>query len=796
MAEEYVKNGEQDSEVFDWERYLFLFLSRWYWFLLSVVIALGLGVFYLLKTGPVYTRSTKLLIKNDDKNSGNSTMQAFADLGIIGSSKNISNEIQTISAPVMMREVVDRLDLDLQLSTPEQLHQRPLYKDAPVNVQFFSKVESESSLSFEIKLLGGSDLELTSFVRNGEAVGSQPLHIKLGQDVRTPVGIVRITAAPAFNKFEEGSTVMVNKYPLSAISNMYAAKLSVVLSEKDGTILQLTMMDEVPQRADDLLLTLIDVYNEKWMQDKNRIAESTFQFISDRLDTISKELGDVDSKISEYKSRNLLPDVQASANMYMQQSTKNQDNLLQLNNQLSMVKFIRSYLNDENRQNQLLPANTGVTSAGIENQIQSYNEMLLRRNDLLANSSMQNSVVSEMTEKLEEQRTVILRSIDNLIAQIEQQIASVTASEAGTNQQIASSPRHARLMLSAERQQTVKEELYIFLLQKREENELSKAYTAYNTRIIQPPMGSNMPTAPRRSIIMMIAFVIGLIVPGAILFLREMMNYTVRGRGDLEKCNVPFIGEIPLYNISSRRWWRRSKKKNLERAVVVKDNCKDFINESFRIVRTKLDYYLSSKNNAKVFMLTSFNPGSGKTFITANLARTMALKGARVLAIDLDIRRTSLSHMGPTVKHGVSSYLTGQEENLSSLIQKDAFGAHTDLLPVGVIPPNPTEILLSERMKDLFEFARGHYDYVLVDCPPIELVADASIVRQYVDCSLFVVRVGLMDRRLLKNVEELYHERKYENMALLLNGGQVVKGKYGSYRYGYGYGYKYGYSED
>lgn len=795
MVENNKTGKGQDFETFDWVHYLFLFLSRWYWFVLSVAVALGIAVFYLYSTAPVYTRSTQLLIKDDDKSGNRGTIQDISDLGILGTSKNISNEIQTLCAPVMMHEVVDRLHLDLQLSTKEQLHQRPLYKDAPVNVQFFSRVEAESSLSFDLRILGGNDIELSAFTKNGIPAGGQPLHVKLGQDVRTPVGVLRITATPAFGRVETGTVVTVNKFPLSAVGNMYARRLSVALDDKDGTILRLTMTDEAPQRADDVLLTLIDVYNEKWIQDKNKVAESTFQFISDRLDTISKELGDVDSKISEYKSRNLLPDVQASASMYMQQSTKNQDNLLQLNNQLSMVQYIRSYLNDANRQNQLLPANTGFTSTGIEDQIQKYNEVMLRRNELLANSSMQNALVNELSEKLSEQKAVILRSIDNLIAQIQQQIANVKVSEEGTNQQIASSPRHARLMLSAERQQKVKEELYIFLLQKREENELSKAYTAYNTRIIQPPVGSNVPTSPRRSNILLVAFALGLIVPGALIFLRDTMNNTVRGRHDLEKYSVPFIGEIPMYDIATRKWWRKGRKKNLQRVVVVKEGSKDLINESFRLVRTKLDYYLGSKENAKVFMLTSFNPGSGKTFITANLARTLALKGGRVLAIDLDLRRASLSHMATDSKQGLSSYLNGQEENVGDLIVRDAFGKNTDLMPVGVIPPNPTEILLTDKVRSMFEYARKHYDYVLVDCPPIEVVADASIASNYVDCCLFVIRVGLMDRRLLKDVEGLYREHKYKNMALLLNGGQVVKGKYGSYRYGYGYGYGYGYEE-
>jgi len=794
MSESYHRNEEQDAELFNWEDFLYLFLSRWHWFVLSVIAALCIAVFYLFKTTPVYTRTTQLLIKDENNNGNNGTIQTFSDLGIIANSSNISNEMLTISAPVMMKEVAERLKLDLQLSTAERLHQKPLYKHAPVKVEVLGKVPAESYFGFELKWLGGNDVELTRFENKYGETDDRTLKARLGQTVKTPVGTVRIQATPYLGDYAQGTVVTVNKYPLSAVASSYAGKLSVALDDKESTILRLTLSDEDPQRADDVLLTLIDVYNEQWMKDKNRMAESTFQFISDRLDTISKELGVVDSKISEYKSRNLLPDVAAASGMYMAQSSKNQDNLLQLENQLSMVRYIRNYLRDKNKKDQLLPANTGFTNGSIEDQIQSYNETLLRRDELLDNSSMQNSLVAELTNKLAAQRSVIIRSIDNFIAQLEKQVENVKRSEAGTNRQIASNPRHARLMLSAERQQKVKEELYIFLLQKREENELSKAYTAYNTRIIQPPMGGSAPTSPRRNMVLMIAFAIGLAIPAAFIFLKEMLNHTVRGRRDLEKFDIPFIGEIPLYTTGEKKWWQR-KTDTDKRAVVVTPNGKDLINESFRLLRTKLDYYMSGKKSAKIIMLTSFNPGSGKTFITANLSKTIALKGGKVLAIDMDLRRKTLSRMGKHDRQGLSSYLNGGVDDLESLIVKNGLGENTDLLPVGIIPPNPTEVLLSDRMSALFDYAKEHYDCILIDCPPIELVADASIIRQYVDCSIFIVRVGLMDRRLLKDVESLYREKKYEHMALVLNGGYVVKGKYGSYRYGYGYGYEYGYSE-
>ncbi|MBR6482284.1 MAG: polysaccharide biosynthesis tyrosine autokinase [Bacteroidaceae bacterium] len=790
MAEDILKKEMLDEETINWEEYLHLFLRKWYWFAASVLIALCVAVFHIMRTTPTYTRSTSLLIKDEENSKMNAAAQSFQDLGIIGVQKNINNEMLIISAPIMMHEVASRLQLDIELTTPESLHEHPLYNDAPITVKFTNRVPEESFMNFVITLKDNNSVLLSNFNVMGEKHNSRSITAQLGQEVKTPAGLIKIEATPMFKEWPAGTEITLRKYPLSSVGKMYAGRLSVGLSDKDATIIQLTLTDEVTQRAEDVLLTLIDVYNEQWVKDKNRIAESTFQFISDRLDTISKELGNVDMDISEFKSRNLIPDVQAASARYLSESSKMQDNLLNLNNQLNMAKYIRNYLNDGNRQNQLLPANTGISNSGIEAQIQNYNEMLMRRDDLLANSSMQNSLVKDLTDRLAAQKMAITRSIDNLIVQLSGQIANVQLKENSTTAQIASNPQHERLLKSMSRQQNVKEALYIFLLQKREENELSKAYTAYNTRIIQPPTGSNAPAAPRRSMIMLIAFAIGLIVPAALIFIRDAINHTVRGRSDLEKYDTPLVGEIPLYAPENRRFWQK-KQKSVNRAVLVEENNSNLMNESFRLLRTKLDYYLAGKNNARVFMLTSFNPGSGKTFITANLAAVMGLNGKRILAIDFDIRKTTLSDMVGKTKNGVSAFLSGMEDDLASIIRKDALAKNVDVLPVGIIPPNPTELLQSEKMQEIFDYARANYDYVLVDCPPIELVADASIIKKYVDACFFVVRVGVMDRRLLKEVNELYREEKYANMAILLNGSTYMRGKYGSYRYGYGYGYGY-----
>ena len=780
---------QEDEQSMSLEDYGLLFLSRWYYFVAAVLIALAIAVFNILTTTPIYQRNASLLIKdNDQKSSG--TMQEIANLGIISSNTNINNEILTLTAPVMMQETTKRLGLDLQLSVTQGLRDKPLYDDAPVSV-VLEKRDAALPFTFKMKVAKDKSIKIYDFcVYADEEINVKDVQTRLGATFSTPIGKIRLEETPVGIEDFCNKEITVTKYPLNVIAARYAGRLSVSMADKESTILNLSMNDEVSARADDVLMTLVEVYNEHWIHDKNLIAESTSDFITERLNTLSKELGDVDKQISDYKSNNLMPNLQEASSMYMQQSGKNANELIELNNQLSMAIYIKEYLSDKNRAGQLLPTNTGIGGTGIEALIASYNQAVLMRNDLLSNSSEDNALVKKMDRDLATQQTAIVRSLENLIAQIRKQITNAEVNEARTNQKIASAPRQAQQLLSIDRQQKVKEALYIYLLQKREENELSKTFTAWNTRVIQPPYGGSI-TAPRSSSILLIALALGLAIPGGIIFLGEFLNRTVRGRKDLEFMQVPFLGEIPL--LSSKKHWWQHRKNNAERKIYIRENSRNLINESFRLVRTKLDYFVEKKDTANIIMITSFNAGSGKSFISSNLAKTLSLGGKRILAIDLDLRHASLSKLVDNPKQGLTSYLCGATEDIDSVILHNQFDGSVDILPVGVVPPNPTELLQSEVMGKLFENLKKEYDVILVDCPPIDIVADTNIVKKYADVSLFVVRVGLMDRRLLKEVDKLYQRKTYNKMAIVLNGSQYVSTRYGHYRYGYTYGYGYGY---
>ena len=571
------------------------------------------------------------------------------------------------------------------------------------------------------------------------------------------------------------------------VADSYTQKLWAELGNEDATIINLSIDDASVQKAEDILNTLIEVYNEKWIQDKNQIAVSTSRFIGERLGVIENELGHVDENISNYKSEHLLPDVQAASSLYMSQSAENKKEIQTLTNQLTTAQYIRRELNSKDM-NQPLPTNSGIANVNIESQIGEYNKMVLDRNRLIANSSEKNPLVKDLGNSMQSMKRTILQSVDNLIVSLNTQIRSIRQQEATTTQQLASNPSQAKYLLSVERQQKVKEELYLYLLQKREENELSQAFTAYNTRMITAPRGSALPTAPNKKNILLVALVLGLLVPAVIIFMQENMNTKVRGKKDLENLSVPCLGEIPLYLSNKKK-----NNKSPEHVIVVEESNRNIINEAFRVLRSNVDFIKNKNTQQKVFVVTSFNPGSGKSFLSMNIAMSFAIKGKKVLVIDGDLRHGTVSAYVGSPKKGLTDYLGYEETSWNELLITDKKYPNLHTIPVGTIPPNPTELLEDKSLATLIQALRNEYDYIFIDCPPIDIVADAQIIEQYADRTFFVVRAGLLDRSLLSELENIYQEKRFKNLSIILNGTESTGGRY-SYRYGYSYGYHNGYA--
>lgn len=770
-------------------------VSKWYWFVISLVITMSVAVIYLMGTTPEYTRTASLLIKNEDKNGTAGTSIDMSELGIVQKNTNLENEIRIVKSPALMKEVVARLDLNATYTVRKDLRNEMLYRRSPV--LFVDKDTVGASISFDFTLNDNNVIDIRNVKLNDSSL-DMTLKTGFGQSIK--IGDNRLAVVkPEWDSSDLiGATIHYEHVPVHAMAEALSQRVSAVLGNDKSSIIDISITCPSIQEADDILVTLIQVYNERWILDKNRVAISTSEFINERLNVIEKELGNVDSDISTYKSAHLLPDIGAATSMYMTQSSEAEAAIIDLHNQISVAEMVRNQLSGDSY-SRPLPTNIGIVNGDIESAIQQYNTIVLERNRLLESTNEANPVVRDRTQALRTLRENIMVSISAYIATLRTQMSNARRQANVTTGKIAANPSQAKYLLSVERQQKVKESLYLFLLQKREENELTQAFTAYNTSMVEEPHGSNAPTFPKKRNVLMIAFMLGLAVPLAVFLIRESLDTKIRGKKDLAPLKMPYLGEIPSSVDKPRGLARFKKHKPMPRKIVVAAQSRDTVNEAFRVLRTNLEYMGADKGDkrCKVIAVTSANPGSGKTFISINLAKVLAIKGKRVLMIDLDLRKGSLSKLIGRPKEGITEYLVGKADANQILVSGIDGTENLYGIGVGKVPPNPAELLSSERLDQLMEEMRGEYDFIILDCPPVELVTDAKVINRVADMTIFVVRAGLLEKDELPTIQEYYDQERYRNMAILLNGTDINSG-YGYHRYGYHYGYGkhygYGYS--
>lgn len=772
-----------DSPIVLLKTYFFLFLDKWPWFVVSLAIALGIAVFRLKSTPPVYMRTVSILIKPNDMISD--PLMETLDIMVVPS--NITNEMQLMKTGRIASEIVKRLDLNVEYSQKGTFHDNLLYGvQSPVKVAFIDFPDNENA-SFSLAADDKGGLSLNDFRHNGAKL-DYTVSANFRDTVSTPLGRLLIESTTPENTGGPFRVDVTHKNA-AGVAGSVQGRIITKLHEKGSTIIDISFNDISPTRAEDVLNTLVGIYNETWIKDRNLKTSNTDKFIKERLAFIEEELGDVEQSISAWKSSNLMLNVDAAGNYAQSQMNAADMQLQAVNDQIYMTRYIRDYLTDGKHEHQLLPANSGITATNLETLISEYNSKLLVRNNHLSNSSLQNPLVRDLDEDLAVIRSSILQSLDYELTMLQSKANSIRSQRNQAMSKIATNPTKARQLLTVERQQKVKEELYLYLLKRREENELSQAFEAYNNQLIETPRGPGGPVSPNAKQVLMMAIALGLLLPSLIIVLKEVLNTKVRGRKDIEALSAPYAGDIPLYVKKEKE----QDDTDVSSVVLVKEKKRDYINEAFRVIRTNLEFLLGFNSHHQVVMLTSATPGSGKTFISANLATALSIRDKKVLAIDLDLRKGSLSSYAGNPKRGVSNYLSGQEDDYKGLIV-DVGKLH--ILPCGSLPPNPAELLFSPRFKKMLDEVKAEYDYVFLDCPPVEIVADASIISPYSDLTLFVVRVGNMERDYLPELEEWYHNKKFGNLAILLNGIEPVKGGYGYHKYGYHYGaYGYGYGE-
>lgn len=789
---------DQDTS-FSISEYLKACAAKWKWFLISILIFTLLGVVYAYRSQPQYMRSMQVLIKDQDGGGGvGDIASSFSSLGLVSTNTNVYNELISLMSPAVMSEVVSLLHLDVDYTQKAFPHNITLYgTNLPFNIIIPDLPQYEAA-SFKMDLNPDGSGRLYKFIKyTGGNVIKYDKEVKMAAGavvVKTPVGSINITpnqryAGPAP---DETVTIQIVRNAFIPTVERYTSKLKGDLVDKDADVLDLNIKDTSIERADDVLNTVLEVYTDKWISDKNRMSLATSKFIDERLSLIQQELGTVDSDIMKYKSETLVPDLEEAAKLNMQSTHEMQQEMLDVTTRLSMARYVYEYVQNPANKNSVIPINTGVVSNPIESQIASYNTLLLTRNNLASTTSASNPIVKDYDTQLMGQRDAIERALKTNVVAFESQLRGLEKAQGNIKGQLASAPSQAKHLLSVERQQKVKEQLYLFLLQKREENELTQTFTADNTRVITPPYGPSKPVAPKKNLLIGIAFLLGLCLPAGAVYALESANTRVRSRKDLDNMSTPFMGEIP--QTGPRKRFSRlaqmfaSKKKKKEKLETVparvQAGSRDIINESFRIVRGNIDF-MSHGASSNVIMITSFNPGSGKSFVTFNLACSFAIKGKKVLIIDCDLRHGSSSQYVGMPSKGITAYLTGSATDWKKFVIQDSQEPNLYVLPIGHRPPNPAELLESPLMKTLIEEARKDYDYIFLDCPPVDIVVDTQVLAPVADRTVFIVRAGLLEKKSVKDIDELYKSYRFKQMSVLLNGTEKGFSHYGYGGYGY-----------
>lgn len=573
--------------------------------------------------------------------------------------------------------------------------------------------------------------------------------------------------------------------------------LTTTLDDEKSTIINLKYTDTSPERAERVLNTIIEVYNERWINEKKQMARNTASFIDERLVVIEKSLNQVDDSISTFKTRHHITNLEQASDLYLQQQNESEAEILQLTNQLYMAQYILDVLKDNKSRYKLLPVHTGLTSSEAGQQIAQYNTLLLKLKNNLEGTSTQNPIIMRQEEELGEIRQNIIATISNYINTIQIQIGSMQGYNADVKEKVTSNPDQAKKLLSVERDQKVMESLYLYLLQKKEENEISMTYTPVPTQVVDMPHGSSFPTYPNKKSVLLAAILMGLLLPAVIIFVRESLNTTVRGKLDIEsRTQIPVVGEVPLIDngkksveLNGIHFKKNKRSRHMPPPLLVQQDSQNAINEAFRILRSNLEFMSDTPKHKNVYLVTSMYAGSGKSFITMNLALALAIKGRRVLVIDGDMRRATATHTFGNRMVGLTDYLGEKVEEVEEVIYQHDEHPSLYILPVGTTPPNPTELLSSPRMPLLLKQVRPQFDFILIDCPMTESLADASIIEHHVDRTLYVVRAGLFQRRSVYQLDAQVQNGKYKNLSIVLNAIKPVS-QYG-YKYGYYYNYKY-----
>lgn len=768
---------------------------NWKWFVLSIVICLGLAAVYLRYATPIYQVSAKLLIKDNDQNSPNSAnknaMLNSATLGLISNSNGFDNEMEILTSHSLALQVVKDMKIYVDYYFVGKVKDELLYRQQPINVDMDEAHLNKLNMPVQLKITREDNsykISGTCYVPVDKLASKGPFKFErtvqsIPSTIYTRVGVIQLTQSP-YAVMKDGESIKVFIYSPQMAANKYVEELSATQTSKTTTIAQLTLNDEDPQRALDYVQRLSVCYNQQANVDKNEIARRTEQFINGRLEKINAELGNTEGQLESYKRRNNVVELKTNATGAYTNATEYQQKLSEANTQVALISEMQIYMNNPKNHFQPLPSNVGLDDQASTALISNYNELLQKRSLLLQSASENSPSVIPLTSQISEMERAIRRALVQARKNLEIQRNALAVEYGKYQGQVGETPEQERMLTQIGRQQEVKSGLYLMLLQKREENSISLAATADKGKLIDgPSLGKKV--SPKSSIILLVALMLALAIPSLILFLLEFFRYKIEGHEDVAKLTtLPIIADIAVSSETAKT----------KGEIVVHENKNNQMEEIFRSMRTNIQFML--EKDEKVIMFTSSTSGEGKTFVASNLAMSFALLGKRVLLVGLDIRKPRLANLFEIddLVHGITNLLVKESptwEDVEKQLLPSGVNKNLTLLMAGPTPPNPAELVTRKSLDITFDCLRQHFDYIIVDTAPVGLVTDTLQIAKVCDTTVYVCRADYTPKENFEMINGLAFSKKMPKMSIVVNGIDMSKKKNGYY-YGYGKYGKYG----
>ncbi|MFZ4581627.1 MAG: polysaccharide biosynthesis tyrosine autokinase, partial [Paludibacter sp.] len=742
------------------------YLKNWRWFMLSAGISLVIAVFYILSSNTMFTVESTVLLRDDNNKELFSELAIIQSFGLESVKKDVEDELHILNSKTLMSNAIRDLDLCTEYYVKSRFKYTDVYPRIPIALKVISFPAEIPQQVLIINVRKQNEGYLLK-IKYGE-IKETYIVADLSKPFKSIAGVLKLTPTKDFNLNE---SYQIKSYPVVTLTNIYNKTYSVSTVNKKSNAVKISTVTSNVVKAQAVINKLVELYNLDAVIDKNIIASNTKDFVEKRLELLKNELLDVEISVETYKKQNSMTDLTTQADLFMRTTGEYNKELSKIETQLNLIEYIDKHVKDAENKYSLIPANLGIQDGPLQSLIQSYNDALLQRLKVNRTSNDMNPLISQLEEQISALRGSITTSLASVKDGLKISRRDLKQKESQFSGKIKQIPTQEREYIDIKRQQEIKNNLYIFLLQKREENALTLASSIPSAKTLDKAYVEPMPVSPNKVMIMLIALIIGIIIPIAVLYIIDLFDQTIKNKKELQRLTkVPFVGSI-------------SKVKENEK-IVVGEGKTTPIAEMFRLIRTNLQFMLSNKPS-HVILITSAGSGEGKSFTALNLALSFALTNKKVLLMGLDIRMPMLAdYLNIQEKNGITHYLSNDAMTIEEVTIKTNLHKNLHVILSGPVPPNPTELLMSYRLDEMLETLRESYDYIILDSAPLGIVSDTYLLNRLSDNVLFVCRQDYTPREATELINEVYQKGNLNGMGLILNGVDKENA------YGYGYNSK------